>query len=823
MKKLLLLLCLITPYVHAQNIQLWGTTFSGGAKGGGTIYKINDDASGFQTRYSLATPESPKGNLLQANDGLLYGTSGIGGANGTGFIFTYNTASSTYVDVFDFTHSDGMYANGSLIQATDGKLYGMTNEGGAYNDGVLYSFNPTGNVYTKLHDFYLPDGYFPYGGLVQATNGKLYGLTSGGGAYGSGVLFSYDISLSTYTDEYDFQQTDGEYAQGSLLQAADGKLYGLTLYGGINSSGNIFSYDIAQDTLYDLYDFGGSDGYYPLGSLIQASNGLLYGMTEYGGTNGNIFSYDIAGNVLTTVYFFNGTDGNSPQGSLLQAADGKLYGMTNTGGLNDKGVLFRYDISLSAYQVLYNYNGAEGKNPLADVIQASDGHLYGFANNGGAGNVGAMFSYNISTTAYSDLHDFATSNGAYPENNYIQANDGNFYGTTSTSGDYNQGTLFKFNPISNTYNALYHFSEADGNFPFGEPVQASDGKLYGLTNSGGTDNYGVIYRYDIASGIYSVLHNFNGADGQSPWVSNLLEVGSGKLYGMTHYGGANNYGVLFSYDIGSNTYSVLHDFDQATGQGPHAGLMRATDGLLYGTCGHGGAHNHGVIFSFNTTGSTYTDLYDFDNADGADPRSTLTQANNGSLYGMGLLGGANGDGVIFRYNPVSHIYTDVHDFTGSDGSLPLRSLLKSSDGMLYGTTDNGGTTDEGVLFRFNPSDNSYLKYMDFDYANGRFPMDLIELDTTLLTIAAIRELNGGLAVYPNPSHGSFTIPLDGQLNGMLKIYNVMGEEVYSFQMNLLPQGNTSYTLNQNLPAGIYLVEVVDSMGLRGVTQKLIVQ
>ena len=144
---------------------------------------------------------------------------------------------------------------GSLIQASDGKLYGMTEFGGSGNVGVIFSFDPSSSTYTKLKDFDTTNGANPQGSLIQASDGKLYGMTYQGGSNGSGVIFSFDPSATTFTNLKDFDNTNGGYPQGSLMQASDGKLYGMTLKGGISVIGVIFSFDPFGCNLYKTEGF----------------------------------------------------------------------------------------------------------------------------------------------------------------------------------------------------------------------------------------------------------------------------------------------------------------------------------------------------------------------------------------------------------------------------------------------------------------------------------------------------------------------------------------------------------------------------------------
>ena len=149
---------------------------------------------------------------------------------------------STYKKLKNFIIHRGYHPLGSLIQASDGKLYGMTSEGSS-NVGCYLSFDPSSATYTKLEDFDNTNGSQPDGSLIQASDGKLYGMTFYGGTSNVGVIFSFDPSSSIYTKLKDFDNTNGGSPLGSLMQASDGKFYGMTTGGGSNGEGVIFSFD----------------------------------------------------------------------------------------------------------------------------------------------------------------------------------------------------------------------------------------------------------------------------------------------------------------------------------------------------------------------------------------------------------------------------------------------------------------------------------------------------------------------------------------------------------------------------------------------------
>src|ERR1035437_9846442 len=385
-KKVIIILIFLFTFVKIINAQtkLWGMTQLGGtsincgANGCGTIFKINLDGTGYNIPYNFdgINGDGPCGSLMQATNGKLYGLA-FGGVNNHGVLFSFDPINNVYNDVYDFDSINGSNPTGTLMQATDGKLYGMANSGGAYHYyGVLFSYDPASGIYNDLFDFNDTLGSYPLGRLIQATNGKLYGMTQSGGSGSVGVLFSFDINTHTYLDILDFNLATGNLPYGSLIQASNGKLYGMTQWNGGNGYGVLFSFDPVSNTFTDLFDFNTSTGEFPQGSLIQASNGKLYGMTTQGGSinYGVLFSFDINSNSYNVlINFIGSTNGRQPSGGLLQASNGKLYGMTNFGGTYDNGILFSFDITTTILTKLRNLNLPDGVQPLySSFIEIAD-------------------------------------------------------------------------------------------------------------------------------------------------------------------------------------------------------------------------------------------------------------------------------------------------------------------------------------------------------------------------------------------------------------------------------------------------------------------
>jgi len=703
--------------------KLYGMTGYGGAYGYGTIFSY-DAATGNYTQllsFDGTDGSYPEGSLLQASDGKLYGMTLRGGSVDYGVIFSFDPVTSTYTKLYEFGYANnGSYPHGNLMQASDGKLYGMTGIGGNYGNGVIFSYNLSSSSFSKLYDFDSTSGGWPEGTLLQASDGKLYGTTIFGGVNNEGVIFSFNLATSTYTKEIDFNGKNGAHPQNNLIEGADGKLYGMTSEGGSkNNDGVIFSFAPSTSTYIKLYNFNDTNGTHPEGSLIQAADGKLYGMTAYGGSNnyGVIFSFDPFSSTYTKLYGFNGTKGAQPWGSLLQASDGKLYGMTSRGGINDYGlsggVIFSYDVSTATYNKLKSFNTNQDGNTLnGGICKASDGNLYGTTTYGGSNNYGVIFSYNPATNVFSKLKDFSGKDGANPQGNLIQASDGKLYGMTLQGGNdqhyYGTGVIFSFDPATATYTKLYDFNdETNGAYPRGSLLQASDGILYGMASRGGTNDYGVIFSYNPATSTFKKVFDFDGKSGVSPNGS-LIQASDGKLYGMTTNGGdAPDFygnGVIFSFDPSTSTYTKKYNFEGFENDGgwPYGSLIQAPDGKLYGMTEYGGRNQAGIIFSFDPSVSTYINLHNFDGINGAHPVGSLLQASDGKLYGMTYDGGSKDLGVAFSYDPAAdtNTFQKLADFTSKNGAHPAytsfvevpsctpRTYYRDMDGDSFGNPDS---------------------------------------------------------------------------------------------------------------------------------------
>jgi uncharacterized repeat protein (TIGR03803 family) len=264
--------------------------------------------------------------------------------------------------------------------AAQGQLWGTLAQGGEYDLGAIIKLNADGTGFSIEKSVAIEannPGYSPVGGLIQAQNGKIYGVTEKGGSNNKGVLFEFNPTTGVYTKKIDFSNNDGSNPTCGLTEA-NGKLYGGTRYGGFNDQGNIFEFDPATGIVLErvaLKDYG-----IVTGSMIFA-HGKLYGVL-YGNSGPVIFSVELTTYSLTILSAYY--DIQSPVGGLAIANNGKFYGQTNGGGINGYGILYEYDPFLKTISKKVDFSKETGTSPRGELTLANNGKLYGLCGSEGA-------------------------------------------------------------------------------------------------------------------------------------------------------------------------------------------------------------------------------------------------------------------------------------------------------------------------------------------------------------------------------------------------------------------------------------------------------
>jgi uncharacterized repeat protein (TIGR03803 family) len=783
----------------------YGATYEGGVYDDGTIFKMSA-AGALTTLVSLNGQNGmlPVGGMVQGSDSNLYGTTVEGGAYGYGTVFKMTT-SGALVSRASFNVTDGEFPTGVLVPGADGNFYGTTEVGGKFGLGTLFKISPSG-TFTSLYSFSgQTDGAEPIAGLTLGTDGNFYGVAITGGSGGYGTVFQFNPSGTLTTLHAFTNGVDGGNPWGGLMQASDGNLYGTTQSGGTYSDGTVFR--IAPGgPLVPLVQFDGYDGAVPSAALIQGRDGNLYGTTQEGGSAGDGAIYELylggplqitgqpadqtayaGGSAVFTVatvgdspvYYqwqqdgINLTDGQNISGSMtatllitnVSVDDAALYSvvvsnLTSAIASEDAvlGVIFSPPRITSQPVSLTQVAGttasfsvtATGDAPLFYQWQEDGTNLTDGGNISGSTsntltitgvaltNVGT-YSVILSNSLHAVSSDPATlvvvpastpgvsqsilaqfaggNTGAFPYAGLIQGNDGNLYGSTKAGGTASDGTEFRVG-LAGGFNLLYSFSGGtDGAFPYGRLVQGTNGNFYGTAQEGGIYGDGTVFRMTTAGTFTSLYSYTGGIDGGLPYAG-LIQAADGNFYGTTYEDGAYSFGTIFKVTSGGALTTLYAFTGGSDGSLPYAGLVQGSDGRLYGTTITGGASSDGTVFGVTTNGTLQT-LVSFTGVNGSSPQAGLVQGSDGNWYGTTWGGGTNGYGTIFRVT-TNGALTTLLSFNNTNGANPAGALMQGTDGNLYGTTSSGGPGGVGSVFRI-ATNGVLTTLMWFDGLNGAAP------------------------------------------------------------------------------------------------------
>ena len=559
------------------------------------------------------------------------------------------------------------------------------------------------------------DGANPYAGFVLAGN-TLYGTTYKCGSGGNGEVFKINQDGTGFTILHSFTVGTGNYIYTTNSDGANpyaglilsgNTLYGTATAGGLNGSGTVFAVNtdgtgftnlhnftaVADDENYNLTN---SDGANPYAGLILSGN-TLYGTAHSGGTNGGgtVFKVNIDGMGFTTLYSFTalGADEN------------------------------------------YNYTNSDGANPEAGLI-LSGNTLYGTAYGGGTNGAGTVFAVNTDGTGFTIISSFL-SERANPVGGLILS--GNIlYGTATSGGEKGLGTVFAVNTDGAGFTNLCAFDSGHG-YPF-DGLILSGNTLYGTTQGGGVNSgYGAVFAVRTDGTGFTNLYEFTqdalvnnyglgiNGDGATPFAGLILS--GNTLYGTAFGGGTNGNGTLFAVRTNGTGFTNLHTFaafslnvTNSDGANPSAGLILSGN-TLYGTASGGGFSNGGTVFSINTVGTHFMNLFNFAGyPDGDTPNGVILSGN--TLYGTTQVGGDYGVGAVFSVNTSGMDYTNLHSFFGNlyFYGYPHAGVILSGN-TLYGTTFQGGSyANVGAVFAVNTDSTDFTNlYLFTSYLDGMNP------------------------------------------------------------------------------------------------------
>jgi len=405
--------------------------------------------------------------------------------------------------------------------------------------------------------------------------------------------------------------------------------------------------------------------------------------------------------------------GMDPWPGVIRDSAGNFYGVAD-GGRYGFGVVYKLD-SAGNLTVLHNFTGGtDGGTPFAGVVRDPAGNLFGTTNVGGSSGAGVV--YKVDPAGHETvLYNFTGGNdGGYPEAGVILDTEGNLYGTTQRGGAAGSGVVFKLD-TARQETVLYTFAGMpDGSYPEAGVIRDAAGTLYGTTYYGGAWGDGTVYKVD-AAGHETILYSFTGqADGGYPQTA-LIRDSAGVLYGTCE-------GVVYRVDTPGHE-KVLYTFTGGSdGGNANSGLIRDSAGNLYGTTTNGGTANAGVVYKVDTS-QHETVLHSFTGlaADGSYPFAGVVGDSAGNLYGTTQEGGSANLGVVYKLDKSGN-ETVLYSFPGpADGSVPYAGVTGDSAGNLYGTTYNGGPANAGVVYKLNAAGHETLLHSFSGGTDGSNP------------------------------------------------------------------------------------------------------
>lgn len=484
--------------------------------------------------YVVTIPSQPTGQICTISNG------------------TATSISAAVTNVQVICSADTYSIGGSITGLTSGNQITLTDN----NSGPA--------IITANNGFTLPEKVAYDSGysvsIKQQPVGQNCTVSDGTGSQVTAAVSTVAVTCTApgYTVLYNFgsgTNASGAY-NAALVQGTDGNFYGASYLGGANGVGSIFKVTPAgiETVIYSFTVSGLTDGQYPYGTGVTfGPDGALYGTAYDGGSTdcGTIYRVTTAGS-FSVLYDFTGggTDGCYPEGGLTLGTDGNFYGTTSSGAANNHGTAFKISPA-GSYTQLHAFGAGSDVYyvSFSNLTQAPNGIFYGVGYEGGANGYGGVFSLTSSGTE-AVLYSFTGGNdGGQPGSTLTLGADGELYGTTDADGANSDGTAFKIS-TNGTFTLLHAFAGGanDGANPYSNPlVLGSDGNFYGMTNNGGANNVGVLFKM-TASGTVTVLHSFNNgtSDGGTPFDSITLGA-DGYIYGTTTSFGLYGGGVFFRY------------------------------------------------------------------------------------------------------------------------------------------------------------------------------------------------------------------------------------------------------------------------------------
>jgi uncharacterized repeat protein (TIGR03803 family) len=694
----------------------------------GTILHIDEVSESIQYKKLLeGTPGATPTNceVLVLGD-LVYGTTQDGGSYGSGVLYSYNTVTKKYLVLHNFDSASGCKPFVGVAQLLDGKFYGTTYKGGSYDRGVLYEFDIVKNAYTKKLDLNPQDGYAPASKLIVAKNNKVYLCCgSGGGNLTSagGSIMSYDVQANKLKVVHKFSKQGMMWPTGknpnTNLVEHNGILYGATFYGGDSNRGVVYAINSLNDSVYTVAHLSAANCEQASGSLALVGS-KLFGTASKGTAAefGAVYMVDLSKLNITRVAILDGTNGRLPEAGIV--SDGKtIYGAARFGGQFDYGTLFTVDPTTYKLNAIFSFGevGVQAKGPLTLV---GGDKIYGTCNAGAVASSGSLYCYNLKSRNATSLLAFSDAPlGAKPIGKMQKLDAQNFIGVMQAGGDYNAGVVYRYNIITHEITKLASFRDKLGREPNGALLLASDGNYYGVCMRGGQYDEGTLYRFNLSTNSITQVHDFGPGKGHKPF-GNVAEY-KGKLLVCAFENPlhAEQGGAIVEYDIAAGSANIACALSNSTGDYPRAGLQAIGNGKFVGTASSGGANYTGAVYLYDASTQKIQHSFICEPMQGMYPFAAVTQLDKDVFVGTTSEGGLFKAGVVYTYNASTNKYAKLFDFTNTTGHKAAGDILVyAKNKMLLATTSGGESAYGNMLFCGNTGGFAVTKSLSLGSSSG---------------------------------------------------------------------------------------------------------
>ncbi len=694
---------------------------------------------------------STASGTLVFSGGSLWGTTAKGGQNDGGTIFRYNPITRVFVTV---KHFNAPFAypyiaspKAGLVKDANGKLWGSTSAIRPYprSYGTIFKLDPFDNSVTTVAALTGAQGSMlgqEVSGEMLLSGGLLWGVTNLGGATNEGTVFKIDPATGTFTTVVDFTGTTvltgGRFPMGPLCDSGTGFLWGLcSPPAGNTAAARVFNINKSTGAITFVGTVPSSNEVSKvLDGLVTDGSGNFFGLGVSSVSNieakistGAPFSVSAAGAVrIGAPFTSSGPMGSMPVG-FGKTTDSKFFVTTSDPERMGPGAIHSLNTSLSnpstsQFASFSKSSAAEaqtGFQPAGGVIGDDTGKLWGMNRGGGAHDEGTVFAISSATKTLSadSLNVSSSAVGSTPVGELLKDSNGSFFGVTKYGGTNtllaNRGQGSVFTMAKMTQGPMVEMKDptnlagltAANAHPVAGLTLAPDGRFWGTSQNG---------VFLMKSGGDQIpIATFTGVSGGTPGSkpsTALTSDGTTYMWGCTEAGGAADKGTVFRINASTWQFKSVIQFTGPSGAAPGARpmgqLVSDGHGFLWGTTAAGGRFDAGTIFRIDTTSMTLSLVYEFaGDSDGSSPEAGLVDDGRGRLWGSTRLGGRFGFGLIFTVDPTQIQQRPTHQFeftSGLDlpasrnyasGSYPAARLYLHSDGNLYGTT-SGATLDNGV-------------------------------------------------------------------------------------------------------------------------------